>query len=70
MTELIEWERALNRDDSTRREIGTEGGVKTGLLEQTAMKILNLVKDTAKLATTIDAESVADIYYRVQERGV
>lgn len=56
MNELMEWERALNPGS---------GSAKRGGVEETAIRILNLVKDTAKLASTTDTESVAEIYYRV-----
>eukprot|EP00026_Physarum_polycephalum_P000113 Phypoly_transcript_00113.p1 GENE.Phypoly_transcript_00113~~Phypoly_transcript_00113.p1 ORF type:complete len:2230 (+),score=343.31 Phypoly_transcript_00113:65-6691(+) len=55
MTELMTMERDQRGDD----------GLKEGVVEETAKKILNLVKDTAKLASTNDAESVAEIYYRI-----
>jgi hypothetical protein len=56
MTELMTLEKALR---------GGEEGAKRGVVEETAIRILNLVKDTAKLASKNEPESVAEIYYRI-----
>lgn len=58
MTELMELEKALRGTAGERR----------GVVEETAVRILNLVKDTAKLASTNDSESVAEIYYRISNK--
>ena len=55
MTELMVLEKALRGEEGNKR----------GVVEETAIRILNLVKDTAKLASTNDSESVAEIYYRI-----